>query len=96
MGGRGAGARAGGTAYLWSGPGRGLLGEVRLLSGDPFGPLPPDTPNTAGPGAVVLRRVDGFLGFRHSPDALSNGAALMAAWTGSFTATSRPGHTSSR
>ncbi len=74
------------ATYLWSGPGKSFLGEVRRLSGDPFGPLPPDKPNSATP-TVIMRRIDGFLGFRHAPDALSNGAPLLAAWTGTVTTT---------
>ena len=35
---------------------------------------------------MLARRIDGFLGFRDAPAALSNGAALMATWTGTLIA----------
>ncbi|HUS15736.1 MAG TPA: PA14 domain-containing protein [Chloroflexia bacterium] len=70
--------------FLWGGPGKALLGEIRPVTGDPFGPLPPDTAGGATP--VTQRRTDGFLGFRDAPNALSGGAPLVAAWTGTLTA----------
>ncbi|HKP53410.1 MAG TPA: PA14 domain-containing protein [Chloroflexia bacterium] len=63
--------------YLWNGPGRGLLGEIRSLgSGDLL----------AEDGTRILTaRVDGFLGFRDSPAALSQGA-IKASWRGTIDA----------
>jgi len=70
--------------YLWSGPGTTLLGEVRPLVGDPWGPIPSDAPGGGSP--VIMRRIDGFLGFRDAPNALSGGAPLMAVWSGTLLA----------
>ncbi|HUP27327.1 MAG TPA: PA14 domain-containing protein, partial [Chloroflexia bacterium] len=68
--------------YLWYGPGRGLLGQVFPFSGD----LLSDIPST-GPKAprLPITRLDGFLGFRHSPDALTTGP-FLARWAGTLIA----------
>lgn len=67
--------------FLWSGPGRSLLGEVR--------PLPGEGEERAGQSlcgadasAVIQRRLDGFLGFRDAPGALQSRRPLTACWTG--------------
>jgi hypothetical protein len=65
--------------YLWSGPAGGLLGEVQLSSGG--------TPS----GPVLQRRVEGFLGFRHSTEALADSQPLTASWAGELAITS-PGN----
>jgi sugar lactone lactonase YvrE len=70
--------------FLWSGPGRALDGEIRPMSGDPFGDLPEDTPAPNTP-PVTGRRVDGFLGFRDAPSALSGGGTLIGDWSGTLT-----------
>jgi DNA-binding beta-propeller fold protein YncE len=68
--------------YLWNGPGQGLLGQVSAAQG-----IDVATPVAAGAGGeqpkAVLSRVDGFLGFRHSPDA-NIGGPMFATWTGTL------------
>lgn len=71
--------------YIWSGPGRGLLAEVRQFSPDPFGEPPPDTPGSGNP-PVFGRRVDGFLGFKAPHDVLAQGGAFAANWSGDLLA----------
>ena len=70
-------------AYLWSGPGKGLLGTVRQLDPSVDGlalQQPPPSPTDN----VFMRRIDGFLGFRDAASGLSNGGAAAAAWTGTL------------
>ena len=74
---------------LWFGAGKALLGTIRNAGGtDPLAlEQPPPEPGGAD-ASVMMRRVDGFLGFRDAPSALSNGAQLLvAAWTGTISAT---------
>ncbi len=62
-----------GSQYLWLGPGRGLVGEVRPSDGaDPASLIP-----------VTQRRVDGFLGFGTATDVFG-GDPFMATWKGNL------------
>jgi streptogramin lyase len=72
--------------YMWYGAGKGFLGEVRQFSNDPFGPPPPDVPGGSQP-PVTARRVDGFLGFEASTNALAGGGPLVGDWQGDLTIT---------
>ncbi len=76
--------------YLWSGPGRGLLGVVRPYTGDLSSGSPSDTTegSPASPAIpnVISERIDGFLGFRDSPSALG-GDPLYSTWTSTLTIT---------
>jgi 4-amino-4-deoxy-L-arabinose transferase-like glycosyltransferase len=66
--------------YLWYGPGKGLLGQVFPFGGD----LLNEAPNPDAEAARALAvRVDGFLGFRHSPDALTGGQ-MQTRWVGTL------------
>ena len=66
--------------YLWNGPGQGLLGQVSAAQGiDVAAPVA----TGAEQPRAVLSRVDGFLGFRHSPDA-NIGGPMFATWTGTL------------
>ena len=51
---------------------RGLLGEVQPGTGDQKG------------GPVLQKRVEAFLGFRHSTEALADNQPLTASWEGEF------------
>jgi hypothetical protein len=63
--------------YLWNGPGRGLFGEIRAFgTGDLLSP-------EADTNRVLTMRVDGFLGFRHSPEAIIQGQ-FKATWKGTI------------
>ena len=62
--------------YLWDGPGRGLLGQIRSYS--------PDLLKPATQGGVFNTRVDGFLGFRDAPNTLKGGGGLTGIWTGTI------------
>jgi DNA-binding beta-propeller fold protein YncE len=83
------------SKYLWAGPGRGLLGELRALGGagsdlaedpPPDGPQPDDSTTP-----VFMRRVDDFLGLRATEDSASAGSAFLALWTGQLEIT-EPGN----
>jgi 4-amino-4-deoxy-L-arabinose transferase-like glycosyltransferase len=63
--------------YVWNGFGRALYGEVGPLAGDVSTP----DPGPASGGGVLTTRIDGFLGFKHAPDALTGGP-LRATWKG--------------
>jgi DNA-binding beta-propeller fold protein YncE len=67
--------------YLWNGPGRALYGQISSQQGLDVA-TPPDTPGAQQP-RVIMSRVDGFLGFRHSPDA-TIGGPMYATWTGTL------------
>lgn len=69
------------SQYLWNGPGQGLLGQISNSQGIDVAALP--TGAEGGQPKVVSSRVDGFLGFRHSPDA-TIGGPLYATWTGTL------------
>jgi hypothetical protein len=64
--------------FLWSGPGRSLLGEIHAVEGP------------AARSPVIGRRVDGFLGFRDAGPALATSGPLTASWNGVLRI-SRPG-----
>jgi sugar lactone lactonase YvrE len=66
--------------YIWNGVGRALYGEVGPLAGDVSQP----DPGPASGGGVLTTRIDGFLGFKHAPDALTGGP-LRATWKGDLT-----------
>jgi len=69
---------------LWSGPREGLLGQIRPFAG---GELSADGPPEAQLQQPLLSsRIDGFLGFRDSPSALSGGGLLYGTWTGTLRA----------
>ncbi|MDQ5824669.1 MAG: glycosyltransferase family 39 protein [Chloroflexota bacterium] len=67
--------------YLWNGPGQGLFGQISSQAGLDVAAVPGVAP-TVQPKAISSR-VDGFLGFRHSPDA-TIGGPLYATWTGTL------------
>lgn len=60
--------------YLWNGPGHALLGKISGYI--------PDLLNPPGQSHVQSVRVDGFLGFRRSPDAMLSGSSFTGIWTG--------------
>ena len=68
--------------YMWFGPGRGLLAEVRPFANDPFGDPPPDLPNVGTQPPVIFRRLDGFLGFQAASGALADGNRVVTDWAG--------------
>jgi 4-amino-4-deoxy-L-arabinose transferase-like glycosyltransferase/sugar lactone lactonase YvrE len=70
---------------LWSGPGRGLLGEIRSYGTADV--LAPQVAVPTGPGdGVYQRRIDGFLGFRATHDILTQGGGIAARWRGTLVA----------
>jgi PA14 domain/Dolichyl-phosphate-mannose-protein mannosyltransferase len=70
--------------YLWNGPGRGLLAEIRPTTGDPFA-YPSEDISTITDQEVVQRRVDGFIGFRDTNRALVNTTPFNGRWIGDLT-----------
>jgi sugar lactone lactonase YvrE len=75
--------------FLWNGPGQGLLGQISNNQSIDVG-----APTAVDAGGqqpkVVLSRIDGFLGFRHSPEA-NIGGPMFATWTGTLNV-ERPGN----
>jgi hypothetical protein len=67
--------------FLWSGPGRSLLGEVRQLTGEGLESVQ-HSPCGTDASNVIQHRLDGFLGFRDAPGALGSRDPLMACWAG--------------
>jgi len=67
--------------FLWSGPGRSLLGEVRHLPGEGLESVG-HSPCGTDASDVIQHRLDGFLGFRDAPGALGSRDPLMACWAG--------------
>jgi DNA-binding beta-propeller fold protein YncE len=67
--------------YLWNGPGQALFGQISSQQGLDVAALPGGA--TAEQPKAIASRVDGFLGFRHSPDA-TIGGPLYATWTGTL------------
>ncbi|HYO50422.1 MAG TPA: glycosyltransferase family 39 protein [Chloroflexia bacterium] len=70
--------------YLWNGTGRALYGEIRAFGPDLLAPAPAE-----GQPPALMSRIDGFLGFRHSPEALGGGV-LQGIWKGTLKIT-QPG-----
>lgn len=70
------------SKYLWNGPGQGLLGQIGNYQGFDVATPVLDGAAPEQPKAV-LSRVDGFLGFRHIPDAMIGGP-MSATWTGTL------------
>jgi PA14 domain len=67
--------------YLWNGPGRGLLAEIRPTTGDPFA-YPSEDISTITDQEVVQRRADGFIGFRDTNKAFVNTTPFNGRWIG--------------
>jgi len=74
--------------FLWSGPGRSLLGEVRPFAGKGQEKVGQSLCG-ANASTVIQRRLDGFLGFRDAPGALGSPGPLMACWKGDLRAVRR-------
>ncbi len=68
--------------YIWNGPGKRLLGQIRSYAGNLLGDA---SKEPATLSKVQQARIDGFLGFRHTPDALG-GESIQGVWTGTLTA----------
>ncbi|HET6262979.1 MAG TPA: PA14 domain-containing protein, partial [Chloroflexia bacterium] len=75
--------------FLWNGPGQGLLGQVSNNQNIDVG-VPTVADAGGQPPKVVMSRIDGFLGFWHSPEA-TIGGPLFATWTGTLNV-ERPGN----
>jgi DNA-binding beta-propeller fold protein YncE len=71
--------------YIWQGPGRALYGQFGRPAGDL---LSPEAGNVLS--RLLHARIDGFLGFRHTPEALVSGG-MEGTWTGTLNIT-QPGN----
>jgi 4-amino-4-deoxy-L-arabinose transferase-like glycosyltransferase len=70
--------------FLWLGPGRSLLGEIRALPEGSPAEIAFDNDTARERFPLIARRVDSFLGFRDSSTALSQGMPFMGCWKGSL------------
>ncbi|HET9495693.1 MAG TPA: glycosyltransferase family 39 protein, partial [Chloroflexia bacterium] len=71
--------------FIWQGPGRALLGQI----GSPISDLlAPEAGNMTS--SLLHARMDGFVGYRHSPEALVMGS-MQGRWTGTLSIT-EPGN----
>lgn len=68
--------------YLWNGPAGGLEADVSIVMSDPS----TGAPDGGSSAPVVMRRVDGIIGFQASDQSFQTGRATSVTWQGTLDA----------